>query len=71
MPSTDAQKTRHIASRQTFHRDAGQTGWKTGRPGKNGTGGNPNLNNKRLTSVAIPIDISKAMWPKKQLIQKR
>jgi len=33
-------KTGHIASRQTFHRDAGQTGWKTGRPGENGTGGN-------------------------------
>jgi len=31
-----AQKTGHLASRQTFHRDTGQTGWKTGRPGKTG-----------------------------------
>jgi len=33
--------TDSLASRQTFHRDAGQTGWKTGCPGGNGTGGNP------------------------------
>jgi len=36
-------KTGHIASWQTIHQDAGQTVWKTGRSGENGTGGNPNL----------------------------
>jgi len=34
-------KKRDTASQQTFHWDVGQTGWKTGRPGENGMGGNP------------------------------
>ena len=41
---TNAQKAGHIASRQTLHWDAGQTGWKPGRPAENGTGGNPKQN---------------------------
>jgi len=42
--------TGHIASRQTFHRDAGQTGWKAGRPGENGTGGSPRYSRKQTSS---------------------
>jgi len=36
-------KTGHIASRRGFRLDAGQTVQETGRPGQNGTPGNPNL----------------------------
>jgi len=35
-------KTGQLASRPGLRRDAGQMGQKTGRPGKNRTGDNPN-----------------------------
>ena len=42
-PQPAIEKTGQMVSRERFRRDAGQTGQKTGRPGKNGTSGNPSL----------------------------
>jgi len=47
------QKTGHLPSRLLVQRDAGQIGWKTGRPVKNGTGGNPSCHSTPATQWLI------------------
>jgi len=51
-------KTGQMASWQGFRRDAGQTGRKTGRPGKNGMSGNPKIIKSYMICPLAPCSVT-------------
>ena len=70
-PQPAIEKTGQMASRERFRRDAGQTGQKTGRPGKNGTSGNPMTKSSvvLLVTVADVFDWQVSTIPRSLLLQ--
>jgi len=51
-----------------FHRDAGQIGWKTGRPGENGKSGNPKFSDNLAEEIPPWYEVSGKMWNAERVI---